>query len=80
MLPGDGDAGAGGDDARETEGGGGVDAKGFVDDVVEAGGTVNRINTLRWGRREQDVLGQVFDSFECGNINTLRNCCVELLS
>lgn len=31
-----GDAGAGGHEAREAEGGGGVDAEGLVDDVVEA--------------------------------------------
>ena len=31
------DAGAGGDDARETERGGGVDAEGFGDYVAEAG-------------------------------------------
>ena len=33
----EGYAGAGGDDAGETEGGGGVDAEGFGDDVAEAG-------------------------------------------
>jgi len=38
----EGDAGTGGDDAGEAEGGGGVDAQGFVDDVVEAGGMVSR--------------------------------------
>jgi len=39
----EGDAGAGGDDAGEAEGGGGVDAQGFVDGVVEAGRIVSRI-------------------------------------
>lgn len=34
----DGDAGPGWDDAWEAEGGGGVDAEGFGDDVVETGG------------------------------------------
>ncbi len=33
----EGDAGAGGNDAGEAEGGGGVDAEGFFDYVVEAG-------------------------------------------
>ena len=35
MVIADGDAGAGRDDAGESEGGGGMDAKGFGNDVVE---------------------------------------------
>lgn len=34
VVPAEGDAGARGNDAREAEGGGGVDAEGFFDDVV----------------------------------------------
>jgi len=36
----DGDAGAGGNEAREPEGRGGVDAEGFGDYVVETGRTL----------------------------------------
>ena len=41
-----GDGGAGGDDTGKAEGGGGMDAEGFVDGVVEAGRMVSR---MRWG-------------------------------
>lgn len=34
VVPAEGDAGARRNDAREAEGGGGVDAEGFFDDVV----------------------------------------------
>jgi hypothetical protein len=43
VVSAEGDAGAGGDDAGEAEGGGGVDAEGFVDGVVKAWGMVSRM-------------------------------------
>lgn len=75
----EGDAGPGGDDTGEAEGGGGVDAEGFVDGVVEAGGMVSGTDTLRWGRRGQDVLGQVFYGFEVRDVDSIWDCFMEFL-
>lgn len=50
VVSAEGDAWPGGNDAREAEGGGGVDAQGFVDGVVEAGGMVSRTDTVGWGQ------------------------------
>lgn len=46
----DGETGAGGDEAREAEGGGAVDAEGFRDDVVEAvrGGKEGGVRVEWW--------------------------------
>lgn len=58
-MAGEGDGGAGRDETREAEGGGGVDAEGFVDDVVEAGGRfvsgVSREEGEGSGRTREDL-------------------------
>lgn len=73
----EGYAGAGGDDAREAERGGRVDAEGFGYYVAEAvsqllvyGGRV-----LGW----EDILRQVFDHIILRYLHPLRNRCIQLL-
>ncbi len=81
----DGDAGAGGNEAREPEGRGGVDAEGFGDYVVETGRTLVFCSCRNGSgggggvKREEDLLGQVLDGGEIWDRVTVWNGFVELL-
>ena len=76
----DGDAGPGGDDAGEAEGGGGVDAEGFGDHVVETAGVSSAWRSQRfrlpgelaWRR----LLRQILHHVVFRHIDPIRNCFV----